>query len=411
MTTNDQLLFSVKDLRTVLDQQRAEALNEITTMQPAEFLAWSEAELNEQLMSKYSVTLPVLERHNAFMADGVEDTVATVRGFRPQFGYEEIATMVVLVAPFEGDAPVFKYRATSFTLNPPRGEHRERELRLTWRGAHTGARDADAIRAYFDEQLDRIEQHLVWSRSDINQYHDELRRAVADAVNKRRLKFLTDRELESALGYPLRRRPDAAVYDAPIKRRQFTPARPSPSAGAPRPEPFLADEQYEEALRVLRSGRNMLERSPSLTATLDEERIRDVLLLLLNAQFEGAAVGEAFNRAGKTDILIRSGDRNVFIAECKVWHGPKTVRDGLDQLFSYLAWRDTKAALILFVRAGEPSTVIEKAIAEIRSHPNFTTVGITSDAERYDFLMHAGGDDHQQIRLALLPFALQDRQP
>jgi len=32
---------------------------------------------------------------------------------------------------------------------------------------------------------------------------------------------------------------------------------------------------------------------------------------------QGKATGETFNRARKTDILLREGDRNVFIAECK----------------------------------------------------------------------------------------------
>ncbi len=46
---------------------------------------------------------------------------------------------------------------------------------------------------------------------------------------------------------------------------------------------------------MLRNARNALERTPSMTANLDEEKIRDLLLVLLNAQFEGAAAGEVFN--------------------------------------------------------------------------------------------------------------------
>jgi hypothetical protein len=74
---------------------------------------------------------------------------------------------------------------------------------------------------------------------------------------------------------------------------------------------------------VLRNARNTLERSPSMTASLDEEKIRDLLLIFLNAQFEGAAAGEVVNAAGKTDIVIRAWDRNVFIAECKIWRVPR----------------------------------------------------------------------------------------
>jgi hypothetical protein len=51
---------------------------------------------------------------------------------------------------------------------------------------------------------------------------------------------------------------------------------------------------------VLRAARNALERSAPMTADLDEEKIRDLLLVFLDAQFEGAAAGEVFNAAGKT---------------------------------------------------------------------------------------------------------------
>ena len=84
----------------------------------------------------------------------------------------------------------------------------------------------------------------------------------------------------------------------------------------------MPEAQYEQALagpgtHVTRSS------APVDDHALDEETIRDLLLALLNAQFEGAAAGEVFNAAGKTDILIRAGDRNVFIAECKIGGAPR----------------------------------------------------------------------------------------
>ena len=160
---------------------------------------------------------------------------------------------------------------------------------------------------------------------------------------------------------------------------------------------------------MLRNARNALERSPSMTASLDEETIRDLLLISLNAQFQGAAAGEVFNAAGKTDILIRAGDRNIFIAECKIWRGPKTIRDALSQLLTYLTWRDTKAALLVFIRSGQPTTIIEKAVKEVEQHPNYKrTVRTSEDGERYDFVVHANGDQNIEIQLAFMPFALLD---
>jgi hypothetical protein len=50
---------------------------------------------------------------------------------------------------------------------------------------------------------------------------------------------------------------------------------------------------------VLRNARNALGRNPSMTANLDEEKIRDLPLVTLNAQFEGRAAGEVFNGQAK----------------------------------------------------------------------------------------------------------------
>lgn len=44
--------------------------------------------------------------------------------------------------------------------------------------------------------------------------------------------------------------------------------------------------------------------------------------------------------------------------------------DALKQLFGYLVWRDTKAAILLFIRNKDVTAVIDNAIAKIKEHPN-----------------------------------------
>jgi hypothetical protein len=100
---------------------------------------------------------------------------------------------------------------------------------------------------------------------------------------------------------------------------------------------------------------------------------------MLNTHYEGGATGETFNAAGKTDILIRVEDRTVFIGECKWWSGPATVREALDQLFSYTTWRDTKLALVFFVDRKHPMAVIAKAKEALESHPLFIESGDAGD--------------------------------
>jgi hypothetical protein len=78
----------------------------------------------------------------------------------------------------------------------------------------------------------------------------------------------------------------------------------------------------------------------------------------------------------------------------------------VDQLLGYLTWRDTKAALVLFIRDDDVTTVLAKARATIEEHPNFKWPGQIRTEERVDFVLHAHGDPDREIRLALLPFGV-----
>jgi len=65
---------------------------------------------------------------------------------------------------------------------------------------------------------------------------------------------------------------------------------------------------------------------------MGEEDLRWQILVMLNSHYEGRATGETFNCQGKTDVLIRDGDRNVFIAECALWKGEAYLTEKIDQI-------------------------------------------------------------------------------
>ena len=256
-----------------------------------------------------------------------------------------------------------------------------------------------------------IEKHLGYAHSDIGIHNRAVENEMPGKVAARRAKHLADKKLQADLGYPIVQRSDAASYAVPVQRRQLAPQRPSqpPATGqAFQPEPRLADADYEDALAVLLNSRNAIERSPSTAAKLNEEEIRDLLLINLNARFEGKAAGEVFNCRGKTDILIREDDRNVFIGECKFWNGPKKFTDAADQLLSYATWRDTKAALLIFVKGGDFTAITGKAVAALEAHPNFKRRGQHASEDRHDFVLHANGDTNREIKLALMLFLISD---
>jgi hypothetical protein len=91
------------------------------------------------------------------------------------------------------------------------------------------------------------------------------------------------------------------------------------ASGTFQPEPTIAEAEYQNILRIIENMSFVMERNPRVFSTAPEETIRDHYLVQLNGQYEGSATGETFNGHGHTDILVRDGSANLFIAECKIW--------------------------------------------------------------------------------------------
>jgi hypothetical protein len=127
-------------------------------------------------------------------------------------------------------------------------------------------------------------------------------------------------------------------------------------------------------------------------------------LVQLNGVFKGQATGETFNFQGKTDILIRVDGKNVFIAECKFWKGEKVFLGTIDQLISYLSWRDTKAAVLVFNRNADFSAVLSK-IAEITlKHANFKRELGKSNESTFRYVFGQPKDGNREITLTVMAF-------
>ncbi|HUL19247.1 MAG TPA: hypothetical protein VLV29_08285, partial [Steroidobacteraceae bacterium] len=130
-------------------------------------------------------------------------------------------------------------------------------------------------------------------------------------------------------------------------------------AAPPRLHRPTLDEFYDHVVTVLSAVTVGFERSPRRFATAEEETLRDFVLVTLNSHYEGAATGETFNGAGKTDILVRHGLDNAFIGECKFWGGERKLAETFEQLLGYTTWQDNRLALIFFVRNKRMQPVID----------------------------------------------------
>jgi len=80
-------------------------------------------------------------------------------------------------------------------------------------------------------------------------------------------------------------------------------------------------------------------------------------------------------------MLVRHEGNNRFIGACKFWSGVKGFLASIEQLFGYTAWRDTKLAVVMFVRERALTDIIEKA-REAIADTSASSSGATARRDR-----------------------------
>ncbi|MGN6314078.1 MAG: hypothetical protein ACTHMO_10035 [Rhodanobacteraceae bacterium] len=399
-------LFSDLDLRGVIDHQREQITKEVEGLESNRLLNTAEEDLIRYFVEKYTLEAPVLLR-DEMTADQRETQVdARHHGNRwirdASRPYYIPGQQIDIEIPFTGEGDLFKARASTYTSAPPRGRIAGQSLVLSFEIPH----DMDQnIRPALDKELAEIEKYLGWVRHDVAGYNNGVRAMAETAIKKRKERLLANQGRVAALGIPLKVRPGAPqTYAAPTIRKKVTPTLPKASAAPYEPEPAMSMEHYEHVLSVIQNMTQVMERSPSTFATMEEEALRDHYLVQLNGQFEGQATGETFNAAGKTDILLRIDGKNVFIGECKFWKGTKVYQETIDQLLGYSSWRDTKTAILVFNKNKDTSKVLDEIKAASQAHQHCKRTLNWKHESAFRFVMHHPADTNRELTMTVLVF-------
>ncbi len=257
----------------------------------------------------------------------------------------------------------------------------------------------------------QIKGYLDTLRVSAKEFNDQLDSLVRQNIVNRKQKLLADAGMVAALGLPIKKREGAATtYAIPVRRQRPRIERPPAPSSKFKPEPILAEKEYEEILGIIRSMVSVMEQSPRAFEQMAEEDLRTHFLVQLNAQYEGQATGETFNFDGKTDILIRAEGKNVFVAECKFWKGDKGLLNAIDQLLSYLSWRDTKTAILVFNRRANFSDVLGKIAAAVPRHGCFKRdLGKTGDST-FRYVFHQKNDKNREFLLTVMAFDIPTKE-
>jgi hypothetical protein len=400
------ILFSKGDIFGVLHGREEAIKPRIQSIPSSTILNASEHDLVQSLIEEFRLNVPVIKDADIYIADSSE-TQVDVRNDPMRLVMDKSrpcyvsATKTVIAVPFDGDAGFLQIRPQSYSLNIPRAEIAKDEILLTY--VRTD-QNAEAIRQEYQRSVATIKDHLRSLSESASQFNGRLEQTVTSQLKARKDRLLADAGMTAALGLPMKKRDGVpTTYAVPVKRRAPR-IEQIKVAGSFKPEPALASEDYEEILRVMKNMVQVMELSPHAFCDMREEDLRFHFLVPLNGTFNGQATGETFNFQGKTDILIRVDGKNIFIAECKFWKGEKSFLETIDQLLSYLSWRDTKAALLVFNRNADFTAVLAKIAESAPKHPNFKRDLGKSDESSFRYIFGQPNDVNREITLTVLAF-------
>ncbi|MGH2852630.1 MAG: hypothetical protein ACRDLF_00340 [Solirubrobacteraceae bacterium] len=398
----DHSLFSRGDLRATLENVTQRIVEDVEQTPEDHLLHADEEEWVAALVERRRLDAPELGEPSMDPAEEIQVDVSRETQSRlildPSTPTYMPGYRVTVHIPFTGDGAIFMLRPSTFSLSPPRAEVGQGELLDVVEYPHDRP---VGIRARTERLIQEVESNLRHAQGDIDQYNQTLERKAREAITQRRARIKRNYEHLQATGLPVRSSGESATtYIADAIVRRPAPVLPSTPTSAPVAlEPVLGTEVFEHILGVIRSVGLDMERSPKTYSAMGEEDLRQVILTALNPHYRGQTTAEAFNFQGKTDLLIRHENRNLFIAECKFWNGPKGFSETIDQLFGYAAWRDTKLAVVMFVREKNLTSIVEKAQETLAGHERFVELSESVSETELRAKMSWLGDEQRHADL------------
>lgn len=395
------LLFCTKgELSYFLESVKQEIKGEIESYQQ-KLLYMNEEDLVKRFLRDFKLDTPVLHEKKIYIFSESEVNIPVERKdpSRPSF----VKGLSIIVAvPFEGNPELFYYSPSGFNNIFIWGEVVEQDVHMKYQVVEYNHKE---LRNEIDKDINKIKEKLEGIREKVVQFNNSLEFFIRKVIRQRKDKTKKDADLIEKLGIPLKKRNNIPkTYTIPKISKKLKIEKPKETKEPFKPEPVLDTQYYEDILSTINSMALTIERNPKAFTEMKEEDLRWVFLVPLNAIYEGQAIGETFNYEGKTDILIRVENKNVFIAECKIWRGEKGLIETIDQLLGYTSWRDTKTAILLFFKGKKFSAILKKIPKAMKSHPFYLQELGKKDETIFKYKFHHRDDSERKLILTVMAF-------
>lgn len=365
----------------------------------------NEKEYKNHIISEFSLKKVIIHFKKVFVSDYEKDIPA--EDFPDEYdvipGKSFKRSVVVYHIPFNGDINLIKFKPSHSTITwLPKFFIKDNNICFEIIAFNRDTK----IKQQANEIINNLKIQLDSLNKEIDEYNTNLPKKIEQIFSSRKKRLLDKNKMLASLDVPIKKKEYLPkTYSIPISPTQkIVIKKPKVTEIGFEPEPTLDQSIYHDVLKTIFAVGQVFERLPSTYSDKNEEQLRDNLLLYLEPRYEYSATGETFNKKGKTDILIRCEKSNVFIAECKFWRGQRYYLNSISQLLKYLTWRDSKAAVVLFVDRKNFSAVL-KTIKDVTPyHKNYLGFVNKEEETWFNYRFHIINNPNREVKLAILAF-------
>lgn len=401
--------FQAIDLRQEADRRRKAIADKIDRFSNDEVMANDESLLVQNLYEEFCF-FPVIihdedqakrkiEQQKISIVDRMSYVMEGPRGKIDVDGVQ-----LSCFYPFEGDQTLFDCQASTFSLSGyPDIEIVDGCVVLRASFTLSQMRGVSATETALSEmarKIGSIRQGIEYANRDAESFNQSLIGFIQNTLQKKKANVQSFFSLATMFNVPISQN-DFAINHISLQRKRCI--RPISHHYERKKVYCIEDQDYYDILSTIKHFCSTFESTPSTYSEMGEEKLRSVLLSLLNASYNPLVTGETFRVGGKTDIQISVEEHAAFIAECKMWAGPSAVEKAVLQLDAYLTWRDIKTAIIYFVRNKNFIQVLDSAQTALRKVPGMVQV-TEIDKNEFDCYFDSKTNAGQRIRIRVFLF-------
>lgn len=382
-------------------------IEEIKSRPKDYILSVDEQEFKNYLHNKFTLEeLKILKESEQIIEIG--KTIRPVKDFGMEIDRDFFN--FIIKYNYSGSSLLFKISPSHFVMRTYKVDVDNNQYTISF-SISIGERNAQLFNNLKNKTYDDVFCNLDNINRNAQGWNSNLMNIINNEFDLLKSNYLKDNDFFEAINVRHNKSTET-IFTTPTIKKKIIPTLPSKTNKEFSSVPTMSNIMYEDILKIIyESGQNM-ERKPSLYKGKDEEGLRDQFLFILETRYESTtATGETFNKGGKTDLLMKysKDNSNLFIAECKFWHGQSEFHQAISQLFDkYLTWRDSKVALIFFVTNKDFTNVLKSIKEEAKKNEYFVKYIDDRNDSSFSYIFRLPQDPNKEIFLEILAFHYVD---